>query len=721
MSDQKSELLNRSELKFARKQSFFDRSRTVTWGIGFLFAAGLFLLLHFREVKIETLEVNNIAPSYIVAQHETDFFDAEATFILRQEAVKEVGKIFLLSEVQVRERKLEFENFLLYHQDWGKYAGTQAFEEMFNGLDRVEKTLLSLRFTDPRTLQKMKDVGISTQYYLIYTPADLEESNTLPSQIWDQVAKLTFGQTMNPESPEHFVLAYMMNQKWLIEEDIPTQKILRKEIQAKVPDKYTHVPAGSRIIDQGEKITPRHIAMYEALKQAMRENRRLSSPGTLLGSLIMSLLLTIVCAAYFKINHPQILHSNRKLFLLVAIIMITIGIAKATETFIINGNTPLYDVVHYPLFVPFAAILVSSLINGMVATFVAGFLTILLTMTLIFDPQGFMIMNLAAGVAAILTTRSLRRRKEIFVVCGKAWLITSLVDVSLHLYDNTFWHFAVISDILSSGVFLLLTAVLVVGFMPLLETSFRVMTDAALMEYMDPNNDLLRRMSIEASGTYQHSVVMGNLAEAAANAIGANGLFCRVATLYHDIGKMATPQYFTENQTPDANVHLLLTPLESAQVILAHVPEGVSLAQKAGLPEQFIDIIREHHGTTLVYYFYRKQLDLMGGNKNLVNEADFRYAGPTPRSKESAIIMIADSVEAASRSLEKINEETLTELVSRLIREKMDEGQFDECLLTFEELAIVKAALIKSLIAFGHSRVRYPKRETESQGIFQNA
>jgi len=237
------------------------------------------------------------------------------------------------------------------------------------------------------------------------------------------------------------------------------------------------------------------------------------------------------------------------------------------------------------------------------------------------------------------------------------------------------------------------------------------MTDVTLMEYMDPNNDLLRRLTIEAPGTYQHSVVVGNLAEAAATAIGANGLFCRVATLYHDIGKMVTPQYFTENQQGGMNIHQLLTPYESAQVIIAHVSEGVAMARKAGLPEQFIDIIKEHHGTTMAYYFYRKQLELVGGNKTQVDEKDFRYSGPKPRSKESAIIMISDSVEAASRSLEKVNEETLLELANRLIREKADDGQFDNCLLTFEELAIVKETLVKTLVAYGHSRIKYPTRE----------
>jgi len=183
-----------------------------------------------------------------------------------------------------------------------------------------------------------------------------------------------------------------------------------------------------------------------------------------------------------------------------------------------------------------------------------------------------------------------------------------------------------------------------------------------------------------------------------------------VATLYHDIGKLSIAQYFTENQQAGVNIHQLLTPVESAQVIMSHIREGVALARKAGLPEQFIDIIKEHHGTSLVYYFYHKQLESVHDNKDLVDEKEFRYPGPKPRTKESVIIMIADSVEAASRSLDEVNETTLTKLVDQLVREKMEDGQFDDSLLTFEELGRVKKAIVKNLLSVGHFRVKYPAR-----------
>ncbi|KAF3362418.1 putative membrane bound phosphohydrolase [Chlamydiales bacterium STE3] len=714
MNDKTSKLQNDTELKFSREQGFFDKSIGVTAFIGLFFCSALFLVLHFREVRLEVLDLNAIAPGYVIAQVDTDFFDEEATVILRQEAVRDIGRIYKLTEDQVTQRAIEFENFLINNPDWSKKLERNTLEEIYDALNKIGAVILRLRFTDARTFQRAKEVGFENEIFQIYNLEEASEEIKLPKTTWEYVFKLAFPHQGSPDPKEELVMQFLDEKEWRIEEDVATEQGLRRIVQINIPEKYTHISIGSRVIDPGEKVTARHLAIMQAIEKELGERRQLWNPFTLLGSLIMSLLLIGLCSAYFKINYPQVIASNRKLFLVISIVVLTLGLAKATEFFILTSSSRLIQSVNYPVFVPFAAILLASLVNVGVATFASGFLAIVLTMTLVFENEGFIIINLMASVLAILTTKSLRRRKEIFVVCSKAWLACILVSISLHLYSGTFWHFSVLADTLSTGVFMLLTAILVVGLLPLLESSFKVMTDATLMEYMDPNNDLLRRLSIEAPGTYQHSVVVGNLAETAALAIGANGLFCRVATLFHDIGKMATPQYFTENQQSGMNVHQLLTPLESAQVIIAHVPEGVAMARKAGLPEQFIDIIKEHHGTTIVYYFYRKFIDL-GGDKDQVEQ--FRYAGPRPRSKESAIIMIADTLEAASRSLDHVNEESLTELASRLIREKADDGQFDDCLLTFEELAIVKATLIKSLIAFGHTRIKYPKREKEKSAM----
>lgn len=718
MDDTPSDVENYQELKFSREQGFFDKNLVIRWGIALAFAFCLFVFLNFREVKVEVLELNSIAPSYIVTQVDIDYFDEEATIILRQEAVKNVGKIYQLSDKVIRQRRNEFENFLIYSSDWRNPIEDGAFSSIYTGVDLVTKALNSVRFTDPRTLQQLEAADMSTKYYQIYTPAENLSEVTLPSQIWSNI-KQSIQDSSDKLSDQSldFVLTFFEGKKWQIEQDATAERNLRKKLQSKVPDKYSHLNAGSRIIDQGERVSTRNVAMLQAMQKTLNDQRNLWHPLTLLGSFLLAAILTMICAQYLRHNQIQIVNSNRKLFLLVTIAVMTLGIAKMTEFLLLATKSNLIDQIHYPLFVPFAAILTASLLNTSAATFASGFLAIILCLTLVFDPQGLLLVNLAAAVVAILNTRSLKRRKEIFVLCGKALAAAILVIIALHLYRNTFSIAAVLTDFFVSSICMLLTAVFVVGLLPILESAFRIMTDVTMMEYMDPDNDVLRRLTIEAPGTYQHSVVVGNLTEAAALAIGANGLFCRVSTLYHDIGKMVNPQYFTENQQGGMNIHQLLTPRESAQVIIAHVSEGVAIARKAGLPEQFIDIIKEHHGTSLAYFFYRKELDKMGGDTSLVDERDFRYAGPTPRSKESAIIMIADSLEAASRSLDKMDEESLMALANRLVRDKMDDGQFDHCLLTFEELAIVKKTLVKTLLAFSHARVKYPVREVKQDDV----
>jgi putative nucleotidyltransferase with HDIG domain len=700
---------NEHELKFAREQGFFDKSVSLRTIIVVLFGLALVAFLHFREERIDVLELDSIAPSYIVAQVDFDFLDREATAILKEEAVRDIGKIYAVAEKEVRSRRLEFDNFL-NEQKWREQLPQTTSEEIYQAGDLVERRLQQLRFTDPRTKRTLKLTGLPVENYLIFTPANSDRAVVLSSAVWEAVQQKIMNEHLLPQETVDFAISYFESKAWHLEEDLTAVSQLRREVQKRVKDKYTHITAGTPIIDQGEVVTTRHLAMLQAMKHALNESRNLWHPMTILGSVLLALLFMIVSTAYFYHHHPQVLASNRQLFLLIAVLLVAMGLAKATEFVLLNSKNNLIEAVRYPIIVPFAAIIVCSLMNFSIATYAAGFLAVIFTLTLAFGQSGFMLLNLAAALVAILSARSLRRRKEIFIVCGKAWLACVGVLLALHLYQNTVIGTAFLSDILSTGICMLLTGVLVVGLMPLLESGFRIMTDVSLMEYMDPNSDLLRRLSVEAPGTYQHSVLVGNLAEAAALAVGANGLFCRVASLYHDIGKMATPQYFTENQQGGINIHQLLTPRESADVIIAHVSEGVAMGRKEGLPEPIIDVIKEHHGTQLVFYFYNKECMACAGGADEVDEHAFRYAGPKPRSKESVIIMFADSLEAASRSLDEVTEETLTALANRLIKEKVDDGQLDECLLTFEELARVKASLVTNLVASGHARIKYPAR-----------
>jgi len=709
MNDISSEQRNFGELKFSRQHSFFETSIAIRYALGALFLISLFLMLHFREIHIEVLELGTYAPRYVVSQVDFDFFDEEATIILKQEAVRDIGKIYQVDDKQIRLRRGEFENFLIGDEEWRKQLPGATFEQVHFGMELLEKALLSLRLTDPRTLQKLNTEKLSTPAFQIYTPLTASGEVQLPGHIWSNLQSEAFASAdLDPITVE-FIIQWFKDRSWSLQENMQLQNLLNKKIKSYVQDKYTSIKAGSRLIDLGEKVTMRHVAMLQAMQKALREQRNLWHPLTLIGSLILATILTAICWRYLQINHPLVALSNRRLALLVTVAVLLFIISKGAELLITASKYNLIDFVRYPVFVPFAAILLCSLMSSSIATFASAFLTMILTVALPFERLGFLILNLATALVALLSTHSLKQRNEVFMVCAKAWACSVALIFSFNFYNNIFWNLHVFADILCVGISMLLTAVLVVGLLPLLESGFQAMTDVLIMEYMAPNNELLRQLTVEAPGTYQHSVVVGNLSEAAATAIGANGLFCRAATLYHDVGKMMTPHYFTENQ--GGNVHQLLTAKESAQTIMAHVPEGVKLAQKAGLPEPFIDIIREHHGTTLVYYFYRKEIDAHGGDASMVNEADFRYKGPKPRSKESAIIMIADSLEAASRSLDDLNEESLMGLATQLIREKSEDGQFDNCLLTCEELAIVKSTLVKTLVAYAHSRIKYPARK----------
>jgi len=556
-------------------------------------------------------------------------------------------------------------------------------------------------------LQKMYETKIPTSNFLLFSPGLIDEPQILPPRIWDRVDDIAFSRGAYRDETRQFIRNQVIQQSFLLQEDVQKEGLIRRRVQASVPLEHTPVEAGRRILDQGDRITARHLAMLKSMKEVLKEQKNLWHPLTFLGSFIFALALATIGVAFLRLQNSDLLRSNRKLLLIVTVIILTFALAKSMEFFLIS-NASLSEWVRYPLFVPFAAILFCHLIGPFTATLLSGILTIILALTLSFQWQGFIILNLFASLVAILSARSLLKRKEIFVVCGKAWLASVGLVITLNLYHNALWD-GFFADVMSLGIFLLLTAVLVVGLLPLLESVFHIMTDISLMEYMDPNQDLLRRLSLEAPGTYQHSVVLGNLAEAAAQAIGANGLFCRVAAMYHDIGKLATPQYFTENQGGGVSPHQLLTPEESSQAIIAHVAEGVALARKADLPPKIIRIILEHHGTTPAKYFLEQQIAREGGDPSKVDIDLFRYAGPKPHTKEAAILMIADSLEAATRSLEEVDERAVRHLVRRIIRDKLDDGQFDCCPMTLAELKIVEDVLVKTIVASSHLRIKYPE------------
>jgi hypothetical protein len=253
----------------------------------------------------------------------------------------------------------------------------------------------------------------------------------------------------------------------------------------------------------------------------------------------------------------------------------------------------------------------------------------------------------------------------------------------------------------------LLAAVLALGLLPVIESLFHILTPMKLLELSNPNHPVLKRLLIEAPGTYHHSILVGNLAEAAAHDVGANSLLSRVGAFYHDIGKLERPYYFKENQITAENPHDRLIPAVSASIIRRHSTYGETLGEKHKLPREIIDIILQHHGTTCIKYFYHKACeDSKDGNP--VSCTDYSYEGPVPSSREAAIVMLADSVEAAVRSLQEPTKEHILEMVDKIISSKMQEGQLEASELTFKDLGKIKSAFMVVLTGIFHERIEYP-------------
>jgi putative nucleotidyltransferase with HDIG domain len=347
------------------------------------------------------------------------------------------------------------------------------------------------------------------------------------------------------------------------------------------------------------------------------------------------------------------------------------------------------------------------------------------------DALGYMILSLVAGMTSVLLAHQVRRRLQLLqtgIYVGAVTLLLGFLlgglDISSCFGPNAMDHLQLIGtgSTVAFGT-AVLTALLISGLLPIFEGFFMLTTDISWLELSDLNHRLLRQMQLEAPGTFHHSLVVAALAEAAAEKIGANAPMCRVCSYFHDVGKLRKPGYFIENQHDgEENPHDALTPTMSALIIIAHVKDGVDLAVKHKLNPRIIDVIQEHHADALVYYFYRraqdqKKLELEKVDRRLENpedlpmidEKNFRYPGPCPKTRESGIIALADSIEGASRALKKPSPAKIRTMVEDIVRIRIQDGQLDDCPLTLQELAIVKESFATTLRSMLHSRIDYPK------------
>ena len=449
---------------------------------------------------------------------------------------------------------------------------------------------------------------------------------------------------------------------------------------------------------------------------------------------VIALLFFLIALMMLWINQPRTFSQRSRILLVFGIMLVQLALTKAIYALCNNGVLGLKPEMA-ELITPYALspLVLSVLLGRNHGLYVAVFVSLWSSVLFGRIDAPLLVTGMMSGFTAVYLTLQVRRRSKLVragLGVGIAIWILSLTfgyigPIHLLFPSVNDWPMIGLQSALAIGNGIV-TATIVGGILPMFEHAFQITTDISWLEAADLNHPLLRRMTIEAPGTYHHSLVVANLAEAAAERIGGNATLCRVCAYFHDVGKLVKPEYFTENMNFERNPHEDLAPTMSALIIIAHVKEGVDLALKYKLNQRIIDIIQEHHGTSLVYYFYKRALqqheDARAGGKimNLrehdvpeVREESFRYSGPKPQTKESAIVSLADAVESASRSLEKPTPAKIEQLVNDIVDQRIADHQLDECDLTLNNIRIVADRFRFTLMTMLHSRIAYPKQESK--------
>ncbi len=477
------------------------------------------------------------------------------------------------------------------------------------------------------------------------------------------------------------------------------------DARASVPLSSGFVFENERIVDRNERITPEIRMKLVSLSRKMAERGGgesvVSGIFPFLARIFFIAAVLFLLAVFIRIHNPDILRRTKNNVLIALILLLVCGFAFL----IYSLEAPEY-------LVPSAlgAMLLATLFNASIGYAVAA-VTSVLVGGIWGNEFNIMAVSFIAGVVGVITITRVRDRRQIIqaiLILAVAYMamITAMGFIRFHSFREILrqWPWGILN-----GFF---TPIIAYGLLPLIESVFDISTDFSLLELSSLNHPLLKRLSVEASGTYNHSVIMGNLAEAGSQAVGANSLLARVGSYYHDIGKIEKAEYFVENQREGENPHEKLNPRMSSLILMNHVKKGLEIAEKYRLPLKVKEIIGQHHGTTVMAFFHQKARHMNGDRK--VSEEEYRYSGPRPQTKEAAICMLADMVEASTRSQKTPTHSRIKGLIEDIVDQRFREGQLDESPLTLRDLEKIKEAFLTILSGMFHTRIEYPEAEEKS-------
>jgi len=483
--------------------------------------------------------------------------------------------------------------------------------------------------------------------------------------------------------------------------DVELTEQERAQARAGVPPVEVPIRQGELIVSEGEVITEEQ---YEKL-DALGLTRPVVDIGTVLGNLLVAVLVAGMLVAFLWRAEPEIWHRNRSVLLFFLALVVTAVVMRVAA-----------DRALWAFVVPTSAtvLLMGILLQGGAGVAMAAGLAVLAGV-MNRDALDLAVFVLAGGVAALLAVTRAERLNafvRVFIVLAATNVAVATAFTLLDQGD-----LAAVAQLGGAGIVnAALSVILAIGSFHVLGNLFGIMTVFQLLELANPSNRLLRRLLLETPGTYHHAVMVGNLAERAAETIGADPLLARVAAYYHDIGKMKNPLAFIENQAGAHNIHDDLPAETSARIIAGHIRDGIDLGYEYGLPVQIIGFIPQHHGTSVMTFFHQKALAEVGGKAELVDERTFRYPGPKPQSREAAILMLADGVEASVRSLDEKDEASIRAMVDRIVDARVEDGQLDDADLTLKNIAQIKDAFVGQLLGMYHSRIKYPDNVVPMEG-----
>ncbi|WP_243290714.1 HD family phosphohydrolase [Bacillus sp. FJAT-47783] len=672
----------------------------------------LFVVL-FSNVKPDTFDVKLFTVSDQTIYAPTTMVDEEMTKKRRDEAAANVEDQYVLNRefannsvsmvnsifetIMVKKTEVKEENEVNISEDEKLLQLQDALKSQ--GYEQIPADVLTtLLKADEKDLKMAVDSVITAVNTIMSNPITVEKVEEARANVKDNLQYGNLSNELVDAAAKIGEIAIIPNYTYDLEATEEKREQAREEVQE------VQIKQGQIIVEEGQLIDREVYRKLDLL--GLLDNKYTFQP--FIGLALLILLMVALLAYYFEKEKSFYITRQQSLLLYTIIFSITLAMMKIISLF------QEMDYTHIGFIVPVSmgVMLIKLLINDRLA-----FLSSLLLAvcgSLIFNDDVTSTFNFVIGLyylcgclAAVLflgehNVRAKILQSGLFVSFVNVFVITSIILIqngnTTNLEIGSYFVMAVVSGIVSS--------VLAIGFMPFFESGFGILSTMKLIELSNPNHPLLRKILTEAPGTYHHSVMVANLAESACEAIGANGLLARVGSYYHDIGKTKRPHYFIENQMNMENPHDKLSAQLSKNVIIAHATEGAEMLRKYKMPKEFVDVAEQHHGTTLLKYFYHKAKE---NSEHDIMEEEFRYPGPKPQTREIAVISIADSVEAAVRSLKNPTPEKIEKLVQSIIKDRVQDGQFDECDITFKELDLVAKSLCETMKGIFHSRIEYPE------------